>query len=133
MAKAAFYSSMKLILNSQNDKNLNHEQKIKQIFLAGAFGNYIDSENARFIGMIPDLPNTKIFQIGNAAGSGAQYCLLNKNLRIKAQKLLDDIEYVEIAVIKEFQREYAEAMYFPHMKLELFPSLEKEYAEIPKR
>ncbi|HEY0087498.1 MAG TPA: ASKHA domain-containing protein, partial [Candidatus Lokiarchaeia archaeon] len=91
-----------------------------------------NKENAKFIGMIPDIPNEKIFQIGNAAGMGAQICLLNKDFRIKAEKLLKVIKYVEISTKKEFQKEFAEAMYFPHFNLKYFPSL-IEYSNIPKR
>ncbi|MFW9900730.1 MAG: ASKHA domain-containing protein, partial [Candidatus Thorarchaeota archaeon] len=127
MAKAAFYAGTEIILN-----NLTSNLKIDQVFLAGAFGNYINANNAKFIGMIPDIQDDKIYQIGNAAGIGAQHCLLNKNLRVKAQKLLKDIQYIEIAVDKGFQKEYAEAMYFPHLNLEHFPSLQL-YKEIPKR
>ena len=127
MAKAAFYAGTEIILN-----NLRSNLKIDQVFLAGAFGNYINANNAKFIGMIPDVQDDKIYQIGNAAGIGAQHCLLNKNLRTKAQKLLKDIQYIEIAVDKGFQKEYAEAMYFPHLNLEYFPSLQI-YKEIPKR
>lgn len=131
MAKGAFYSGTNLILNYLN-RTRNKTHQIHQIFLAGAFGNYIDKRNAKFIGMIPDITDEKIFQIGNAAGMGAQHCLINTNLRHKTMELLKKIEYVEIAVEKDFQREYAEAMYFPHLKLENFPSL-SEYNEIPKR
>jgi len=127
MSKAAFYAGTKVIL-----KNLNIDSQIKKISLAGAFGNYINKENAKFIGMIPDIPNEKIFQIGNAAGMGAQICLLNKDFRIKAEKLLKVIKYVEISTKKEFQKEFAEAMYFPHFNLKYFPSL-IEYSNIPKR
>ncbi len=132
MAKAAFYSGMRIILKKLKSINDSMDLDIKQIFLAGAFGNYIDKENTKFIGMIPDIPNEKIFQIGNAAGTGAQICLLNKDYRQTAQDLLNRIKYVEIATDKTFQREYAEAMYFPHLNLEYFPSL-KEYTNIPKR
>jgi uncharacterized 2Fe-2S/4Fe-4S cluster protein (DUF4445 family) len=127
MAKAAFYSGMRIILNQLNDA-----PEIQQVFLAGAFGNYINANNAKFIGMIPDIPDNKIYQIGNAAGIGAQYCLINRDLRLKADQLLKDIQYTEIAVIKEFQKEYAEAMYFPHLNLDYFPNL-KEYDKIQKR
>ena len=82
--------------------------------------------------MIPDIADEKIFQIGNAAGIGAQNCLINKELRKKAEVLLKHIKYIEIATKNEFQKEYAEAMYFPHFNLEYFPSL-KDYVEIPKR
>ena len=132
MAKAAFFSGSRIILKYLN-KELNEDLEIKQVYLAGAFGNYINKENARFIGMIPDISSNKIYQIGNAAGIGAQHCLLNKDLRAKAEDLKNKIKYVEIATKKEFQKEYAEAMYFPHMNYsQLFPSL-KEYAEIKKR
>ncbi|MFX1427102.1 MAG: ASKHA domain-containing protein [Promethearchaeota archaeon] len=128
MAKAAFFSGTRLILKSLKSSNL----KVEQVFLAGAFGNFINSQNAKFIGMIPDIPNDKIHQIGNAAGTGAQFCLLNMKMREKAEHLLKKIKYVEIAIKKEFQKEYAEAMYFPHMNLDYFPSL-IEYREIQKR
>ena len=131
MAKGAFFSGERLILKHLNRVN-NSNLEIKQILLAGAFGNYINKSNAKFIGMIPDIPDEKLFQIGNAAGIGAQNCLLNVDLRKKARKLQEKIRYVEIAVEKDFQKEFASAMYFPHLNTNLFPSL-KEYAHIPKR
>ncbi|TFG24777.1 MAG: DUF4445 domain-containing protein [Promethearchaeota archaeon] len=131
MAKGAFYSGTNLILNYLDQRRKKNHQ-INQIFLAGAFGNYIDKRNAKFIGMIPDIVDDKIYQIGNAAGMGAQHCLINTNLRKKSQELLKKIEYVEIAIQKNFQREYAEAMYFPHLNLNNFPTL-TEYQDIPKR
>jgi len=131
MAKAAFYSGTRIILNHLNQQD-ELELKIKQIYLAGAFGNYINKSNAKFIGMIPDISDEFIHQIGNAAGIGAQNCLLNIGLRDKARKLIEKIKYVEIAIAPEFQKEYAQAMYFPHLKLEHFPSL-TQYNEISKR
>ncbi len=132
MAKAAFYAGARIILKYKNFVTSEPEHNIKQIFLAGAFGTYINKDNAKFIGMIPDIDSNKIYQIGNAAGTGAQYCLLNQNYRKKAHELLNKVQYVEIAIKKEFQKEYAEAMYFPHFNLDLFPSL-KLYKDIPKR
>jgi len=131
MAKGAFFSGARMIMQYLDRR---HELKdsVSQIFLAGAFGNYINKENAKFIGMIPDIPNEFIFQIGNAAGIGAQNALLDTDLRKKADTLLHRTHYVEIAVEENFQKEFAHAMYFPHMNLNLFPSLE-EYKHIPKR
>ncbi len=131
MAKGAFFCGTRLILQKLNELQ-KKELKISQIFLAGAFGNYINKNNAKFIGMIPDISEEKILQIGNAAGIGAQNCLLNRDLRDKAHQLLKSINYVEIAVQQNFQKEYAESMYFPHLQLSYFPSM-KEYNEIPKR
>ncbi|MBY8982630.1 MAG: DUF4445 domain-containing protein [Candidatus Lokiarchaeota archaeon] len=132
MAKAAFYSGTKIMMSHLSDQIKKDSLRVEKILLAGAFGNYINKINAKFIGMIPDIKLEKIFQIGNAAGIGAQYCLLNKDLRKKANNLLKKVRYIEIANNKNFQREYAEAMYFPHINLNLFPSL-KLYQNIPKR
>ncbi len=131
MAKGAFFSGTRIIMQYLREKH-NYDGEISQIFLAGAFGNYINKENAKFIGMIPDIPNEFIYQIGNAAGIGAQNALLDTDLREKAHKLLNRTHYIEIAVEENFQKEFANAMYFPHMNLDLFPSLE-EYKHIPKR
>jgi uncharacterized 2Fe-2S/4Fe-4S cluster protein (DUF4445 family) len=127
MAKAAFYAAMRIILQQFNEK-----LEIQQVYLAGAFGNYINTSNAKFIGMIPDIDDSEIYQIGNAAGTGAQHCLVNKDSRLKAEELLKQIQYIEIATNKEFQKEYAEAMYFPHLNLDYFSSL-NEFKEIQKR
>jgi len=62
MAKAAFFSGAQLLLNHIN-RTRNTKIEIKQIFLAGAFGNYINKNNAKFIGMIPDISDEKIYQI----------------------------------------------------------------------
>jgi len=131
MAKAAFYSGYRMIMQYLNREH-KYKSELSQIFLAGAFGNYINKENAKFIGMIPDIPNENIFQIGNAAGIGAQNVFLDIDLRKHANELLKNTHYVEIAIEDNFQKEYAKAMYFPHMNLDLFPSL-KEYTHIPKR
>lgn len=131
MAKAAFFSGTRLMMSYLKNK-YKEDHEISQIFLAGAFGNYINKESAKFIGMIPDISLDKIFQIGNAAGVGAKNCLINKDLRIKAHNLVKNIDYIEIALEKNFQREYAEAMYFPHLNLNLFPSLDF-YNNLPIR
>ena len=86
MAKGAFFSGARLILKHLNHVN-NSDLEIKQILLAGAFGNYINKNNAKFIGMIPDISDEKIYQIGNAAGMGAQNCLLNTNFFLDREKI----------------------------------------------
>jgi uncharacterized 2Fe-2S/4Fe-4S cluster protein (DUF4445 family) len=131
MAKGAFFSGMRMIMQYLRREH-NYKGTISQIFLAGAFGSYINKENAKFIGMIPDISTDSIYQIGNAAGIGAQNALLDTDLREKAQELLQYTHYVEIAVEENFQKEFAQAMYFPHMNLDLFPSLE-EYKQKPNR
>jgi len=88
------------------------DSDIEQIFLAGAFGNYIRAESALRLKMLPDVPHERIRFVGNAAGSGAQMILLSEQCREKAKELARKIEYVEIAHQPNFQDVFAESMAF---------------------
>lgn len=129
LAKGAFLSGIKILLNNENKS----KNSIKRVVLAGAFGTYINKKNAAFIGLFPDINLDKIFQIGNAAGLGAQLCLKNTELRNFANEIAYKIKYHEIASSPLFQKEYAYSLYFPYYILEDFPSLFEEYKEIPFR
>ncbi len=85
---------------------------IKQVYLAGAFGNYTRRESALRIGLLPDVPVGRIRSIGNAASSGAQMALVSSHWRELAAQLARKIEYVEIAHDPDFQDAFAEAMLF---------------------
>ena len=50
--------------------------------------------------------------VGNAAGDGARFALLNMGKRREAAWVADKVEYVELATDPDFQREYVKAMYF---------------------
>ncbi|MBD3187658.1 DUF4445 domain-containing protein, partial [Candidatus Bathyarchaeota archaeon] len=83
LAKGAFLSGALLLLDADGKK----PSDIHQIVLAGAFGSYINKENAMFIGLFPEVPITRVFQVGNAAGLGARLCLKNKKYRQLANEI----------------------------------------------
>ena len=60
--------------------------------------------------------------MGNAAGDGARIALLNIDKRKEADKIARKVEYIELTVEPEFEAQFAQAMYFPHMK-DTFPHL----------
>ena len=50
------------------------------VFLAGAFGNYINVESAITIGLLPGFSQEQVRSVGNAAGEGAVWrCCPKKN------------------------------------------------------
>ena len=108
LAKAAIIAGIKLL---QKKVSLD-DDSLKQIFLAGAFGNYIRPESALRIGLLPDVPLERIHFVGNAAASGAQMILVSRQYRDKACELARKIHYVEIAHEKDFQTIFAESMFF---------------------
>ena len=109
LAKAAIRAGISLLLR----KTAHQESQIQQILLAGAFGNYIQRENAVRIGLLPNVPVEKIHFVGNAAGTGAQMVLASQSARNLAIKLAQKIEYLEIAHQSEFQMVFSEYLLFP--------------------
>ncbi|MFX1256899.1 MAG: ASKHA domain-containing protein [Promethearchaeota archaeon] len=127
LAKGAFLSSANLLLKMENKK----QNELEQVILAGGFGTYIDKENAAFIGLFPEVDSNNIFQIGNAAGIGAQLFVKDFKQRNFANKIAFNIKYYEIASSPLFQKEYALSLYFPHYELDKFPSIKEEYRDLP--
>lgn len=118
LAKGALYAGAKLMMQKMGI------EKLDKVILAGAFGSFIDKEAALTLGMFPDCEIDKIYAVGNAAGDGARMALLNITKRAEAEKYARWVEFVEIAVEPNFQKEFMQAMHLPHMK-DSFPNLKK--------
>ncbi|MEM3437667.1 MAG: ASKHA domain-containing protein [Nitrososphaerales archaeon] len=116
-AKAAMHTGAELMLRYRGLT----EKDIDKFWLAGAFGNYIDPENARTIGMYPELPTEKYVFVGNAAGTGARMALVSTDMREYAEEISKRVVYYELAVEKDFQSEYARSNYLPHQDLNKYP------------
>lgn len=121
LAKAAIFAGVSILMKRLRLK----PSSIKNVYAAGAFGTYVDASSAIRIGMYPDVPVDRIKFIGNAAGSGARMCLKSTKMRDLADKLSRKVEYIELAAEKDFQQEFAQAMFLPHRDLSRFPSTKK--------
>jgi len=110
LAKAAIYSGASILMKHLNVKF--HE--IQKVFLAGAFGTYVDPLNAKVIGMYPDVSLEKVQFVGNTSGSGARMALLSVEAREVAEKIARFVEYVELGADPSFQNEFLKATYLPH-------------------
>lgn len=86
---------------------------LDRIVIAGAFGSYIDVENALRVGMFPRLPPDRFEQVGNAAGVGAKLALISAEQRELAQEIAARAEYVELTNDVRFTDAFAEAMLMP--------------------
>lgn len=86
---------------------------LDEVVLAGAFGTYIDLENARQVNLIPQLPLERLRAVGNAAGVGAKLTLISRRERASAEKIGHRTEHVQLSGLDDFQRAFARAMRFP--------------------
>ncbi len=114
LAKGALYAGAKVLM-----KRLGIT-KLDQVILAGAFGSYIDREKAMILGMFPDCDLRNVYSVGNAAGDGARIALLNRDKRVEADEIARRVEYVELTIEKDFQKEFINALQIPH-RYDLFP------------
>ena len=51
------------------------------MYIAGAFGNYLDLDAAQFLGLFPPVATRRVAFVGNAAGVGAQMALIDVRAR----------------------------------------------------
>jgi uncharacterized 2Fe-2S/4Fe-4S cluster protein (DUF4445 family) len=88
---------------------------IGAIYLAGAFGSYIDTANACAIGLLPPAPE-KVVKLGNAALAGAKAMLVSRPVRRAAEAVAGRIEHAKPNEREEdFPYMVAERMYFEEL------------------
>ena len=91
------------------------EEQIQTVYIAGAFGNYMNPKSAAMIGMLPESLLERIVPVGNAAGEGAKIALLNKKERQEMNQTVGRMEFVELAVSPEFQDCFIDELCFPEL------------------
>lgn len=108
LAKAAIAAGISILLSEMGIAAAD----LKRILIAGAFGNYIDTDSALTIGLLPPVPPSRVRSIGNGAGAGASMALLSPSLRQEAGRIAEETIHVDLAVHTDFQTVYLNEMYF---------------------
>jgi uncharacterized 2Fe-2S/4Fe-4S cluster protein (DUF4445 family) len=109
LAKGALYTGCKLMMRRMG------VDKVDSIKIAGAFGTHVDRTKALIMGLFPDCDLEKVVSVGNAAGDGARIALLNRDKRTEANWVARNVEYIELTVEPDFEKEFMAAMQIPHM------------------
>jgi uncharacterized 2Fe-2S/4Fe-4S cluster protein (DUF4445 family) len=87
-------------------------EAINTLFLAGAFGHYINVENAIRIGLLPAIKLEKVEKVGNAAIEGARQALISKTKREDAEAVAKRIEHVKLEEEEDFIEKFVGELYF---------------------
>jgi uncharacterized 2Fe-2S/4Fe-4S cluster protein (DUF4445 family) len=69
---------------------------IEVFYLAGGFGRHLKKAASKRIGLIPNLPDKKIVQVGNAAIEGATIALLSVARRQELETLVKRVEHCRL-------------------------------------
>ncbi|MBM3249511.1 MAG: DUF4445 domain-containing protein [Candidatus Omnitrophica bacterium] len=118
-AKAAIYSATSVLARHMRVDLAD----IRKFFIAGGFGNYLDIENALFIGLLPDLSRERFVFIGNSSLAGAREMLLSAAARKQAEEIAGKVTYFELSTDAAYMDEYMAALFFPHTDLSRFPGV----------
>lgn len=86
---------------------------VKRVYLAGAFGTYLDPENACRIGLIPGELRGRLQAVGNAAGEGAKQVVRQRDALGRARRLAEGTEFLELASLPQFQDTFVDELEFP--------------------
>ena len=108
LAKSAIVSGVKILLK---ESGLKFDQ-LDALFLAGGFGNYINTESAIRIGLLPAEMKDRIIPLGNTSGTGALAALKSTWFDESVRKVLDKAVVVELANDEDFAMEFAMNMMF---------------------
>lgn len=109
LASGAIRAATNIILKKAGSS----PQELDLILIAGTFGNFIRRKNAKHIGLIPDIPDSKILYVGNTSAVGAASVLFSSEKMEEADRLAESIQYVEVSQDDSFQDEFALSMLFP--------------------
>ena len=117
-AKAAVFAAAKILLERLN---LGFTD-IKRLFLAGGFGNFIDRQNAIKIGLLPDLPLSRIQYVGNTSLWGAKLAAFSTEAFRELHAIRKKTTYYDLLGSPDDVEQFKQAMFLPHTNIELFPS-----------
>lgn len=81
-------------------------------YLAGGFGRHLNVESSKRIGLIPNIANEKIVQIGNASIEGACIALLSRAKRNELESLVRDVKHCRLEAHENFFNFFVEGCQF---------------------
>ncbi|MFX1563724.1 MAG: ASKHA domain-containing protein, partial [Promethearchaeota archaeon] len=109
LAKAAVQTGYEILLSQ---KQLTPDD-IDHVYIAGAFGRYLNPVSAQRIGLIPHVPVNRVTFAGNTALAGASMALLSLPARRQATKIARIIHHIDLARHPAFNQTYTASLFLP--------------------
>ena len=96
---------------------------LDKVIIAGAFGSFINLDHSVNIGLLPDIPKEKFMFIGNSSLKGARLAAVDRNLMEKSREIAKAMTNVELSEDPAYMDNFMAALFLPHTRAELFPSV----------
>jgi uncharacterized 2Fe-2S/4Fe-4S cluster protein (DUF4445 family) len=71
-------------------------------YLAGGFGRHLNVDSSKRIGLIPNIDDSKILQVGNASIEGACIALLSRTKRMELEELVKKVTHCRLEADPNF-------------------------------
>ena len=81
-------------------------------YLAGGFGRHLNIESSKRIGLIPNIDDSKIVQVGNAAIEGACIALLSRTKRAELENLVKTVTHCRLEAHPNFFNYFVDGCQF---------------------
>jgi uncharacterized 2Fe-2S/4Fe-4S cluster protein (DUF4445 family) len=107
-AKAANVAGLHSVFNTYGIKF----NDVDVFYLAGGFGRYLNVESAKRIGLIPNIDDSKITQVGNASIEGVSIALLSTSKRKELEELVKKVTHCRLETDPEFFNYFVEGCQF---------------------
>ena len=121
-AKGAIYAAASVLLKSLGMTF----DDVAEVMVAGAFGNFLNLANAVFIGLLPDIPRSRLSFVGNASLAGAKLAAICHDCYDEIFSIVERTTYFELSTDPNFMDQFVSACFFPHTDVERFPSVVAE-------
>jgi uncharacterized 2Fe-2S/4Fe-4S cluster protein (DUF4445 family) len=118
-AKAAMFSGYTCLL----EKIGLSVDALDRVIIAGAFGSFINLDHAVTIGLLPDIPREKFSFIGNSSLLGARLAVTDRGLFERSREIARSMMNVELSEDPAYMDNFMAALFLPHTRGELFPSV----------
>lgn len=108
LAKGAVRAGVELLLRSAGII----PAAVDEVLIAGAFGFHLRPESLLTIGLLPQEFKGRITFVGNTSKTGGQAFLVNQPCRGEMERLVREIEVVELAVYADFEQVFIASLRF---------------------
>jgi uncharacterized 2Fe-2S/4Fe-4S cluster protein (DUF4445 family) len=99
LAKGAIRTAIDILMKKAHVK----ASDLESVYMAGAFGSYLDGANLIRIGLLPAINRERVVNIGNAAAEGAIMAILSGDCMTEAARISQKLHHIELANQPDFQ------------------------------
>jgi uncharacterized 2Fe-2S/4Fe-4S cluster protein (DUF4445 family) len=118
-AKAAIFAAFNILMSRLSLKF----SDLETVFIAGAFGSYLNIESAINIGLLPSLPPGKFKFVGNTSVKGAKLAAFYQEAFYELTQIRSETTYYDLLGADDYVDEFRKAMFLPHTDIDYWRAI----------